>query len=55
MVVAPVVLRCGSNIDSSIPLPHSAANRSTKGKMRLKDFRMVRILSNREVFGFVRM
>ena len=41
MVVAPVLLRCGSSMDSIIPLPQSAAKRSTKGRIITRDFRKV--------------
>ena len=44
MVEAPASLRCGSSMDSSIPLPHRALKRSTKGKSNPGELMIVRNL-----------
>ena len=48
MVSALTDLRCGSSIDSNIPLPQRAANRSRNGSSRPKDVMMVRNLTEKQ-------
>ena len=48
MVVAPVELRCGSSMDSNIPLPQRAAKRSTNGRISENDLRIVLVLEYRK-------
>ena len=49
MVEAWQCLRCGSSIDSSMPHPHSAQNRSTNGSSRLRELNRVRNLEKNHV------
>ena len=44
MVEAPAYLKWGSSMDSSIPLPQRAENRSTNGSSRLRELNSVRNL-----------
>ena len=39
-----MAFKWGSNIDSSIPFPQRAANKSMKGKIKVRELKTVRIL-----------